>query len=430
MSLLNDLPELVSASIISEETANEILRYYKRKQDTSPNRQLLIFGILGALLVGTGLLFIVANQWDQFSQFAKTTCAFLLLIIPQLFCVYVLLKKTEKVVWREIAALLLFFAVGANISLVSQIYHINGDFSSYLMTWMILTVPLIYLLNASAISLAYLFMSMIFGLAASESGAFPNEEYLFWILFILPIPRYYQLSQKIPAKALLILHHWMVPYVLTQTLFTVSHQAHMLMHPAYMYMFAIFYFIGKRPYFKGRPLLHNGYLVFGFVGTIVSLLIMSFKASWKDLAELVYQFPNFFVTPEYVACLLLFVLATILLYRQNHRKIRTEWNLMDGTYLLFLVLFILGVWYTVLSVILINLLLFISGLVLLREGSKQSHLGVLNLGMLVIALLVICRSFDTDLTFVVKGILFVLVGIGFFAVNWLMIKKRNENEDK
>ena len=430
MSLLKDLPELVNANIISGETANEIAKYYKRKQDTSPNRQLLIFGILGALLVGTGVLFIVANQWDQFSQFSKTTCAFLLLIIPQLLCIYVLLKKAEKVVWREITALLLFFAVGANISLVSQIYHINGDFSSYLMTWMILTVPLIYLLDASAISLAYLFMSMVFVLAARENGAFPNQEYLFWILFVLPLPRYYQLSKKIPANALVILHHWMVPYVLTQTLFTVSHQTHMLMHPAYMYLFAIFYFIGQRPYFKGRPLLHNGYLVFGFAGTVISLLIMSFQTSWKDLSETVYQFPNFFMTPEYVACLLLFVLATILLYRQNHRKNWQEWNLMDGTYLLFLILFILGVWFTVLSVILINLLLFVLGLVMLKEGSKHSLLGVLNLGMLVIALLVICRSFDTDLTFVVKGILFVLVGIGFFAANWLMIKKRKTHEDK
>jgi len=430
MSLLKDLPELVSANIISGETANEIAGYYKRKQDTSPNRQLLIFGILGALLVGTGILFIVANQWDQFSQAAKTTCAFLLLIIPQLLCVYVLLKKADKVVWREITALLLFFAVGANISLVSQIYHINGDASSFLMTWMILTVPLIYLLDASFISLAYLFMSMIFGLVARTSGTFPNEEYLFWILFIFPLPRYYQLAQKIPANALVILHHWMIPYVLTQTLFTLSHQAHMLLHPAYMYLFAIFYFIGQRPYFKGQPLLHNGYLVFGFSGTVISLLIMSFKTSWKDLSETVYQFPAIFISPEYIACLLLFVFATVLLYRQNHRRNLKEWSLMDGTYLLFMILFILGVWFTAVSVILINLLLFILGLVILREGSKHSHLGMLNLGMLVIALLVICRSFDSDLTFVVKGILFVLVGAGFFAANWLMIKKRNENEVK
>ena len=430
MSLLKDLPELVSANIISADTAQQITAFYRRKQDSSPNRQLLIFGILGAVLVGTGVLFIVANQWEQFSQFAKTTCAFLLLIIPQLFCIYVLLKRAEKVVWREIAALLLFFAVGANISLVSQIYHINGDASSFLMTWMILTVPLIYLLDASAISLAYLFMSMIFALAARNNGAFPNEEYLFWILFILPLPRYYQLSQKTPANALIILHHWMVPYVLTQTLFTLSHQAHMLIYPAYIYMFAIFYFIGQRPFFKSHPLLYNGYVVFGFAGTVISLLIMSFKTSWQELSKIVYQFPNFFISPEYIACLILFILATILLYQQNHYKKWKEWKLMDGTYLLFLILFTLGVWQTSLAVILINLLIFGLGLVMLKEGSKQSHLGILNLGMLVIALLVICRSFDSDLTFVVKGILFVLVGLGFFAANWMMIKKRNENEDK
>ena len=430
MSLIKDLPELVNANIISQDAANEISRYYKRKQDISPNRQLLIFGILGALLTGTGIVFIVANQWDQFPLFFKTACAFFLLTLPQLFCVYVLLKKAQISVWREIAALLLFFAVGANISLVSQIYHINGDMSTFLLTWMILTVPLIFLLDASALSLAYLFMSMIFCLSANMNGTFPNEEYLFWILFILPLLRYYQLSKKMPTNILVILHHWMVPYVLTQTLFTVSRQAHMLMHPAYIYMFAIFYFISQLTYFKGRTLLHNGYLVFGFAGAIISLLIMSFKASWKDLSETIYQFPNFFATPEYVACLLLFVLATILLYRQNHGKKWKEWSLMDGTYLIFLIIFALGVWFTELSVVLINLLLVVFGVAMLRIGSKHSQLGMINLGMLVIAPLVICRSFDTDLTFVVKGILFLLVGIGFFAANWLMIKKRKGYEDK
>ena len=54
MSLLKELPELVGANIISSDTAQKITDYYKRKQTTSPNRQLLIFGILGALLVGIG----------------------------------------------------------------------------------------------------------------------------------------------------------------------------------------------------------------------------------------------------------------------------------------------------------------------------------------------------------------------------------------
>jgi hypothetical protein len=245
---------------------------------------------------------------------------------------------------------------------------------------------------------------------------------------MLPLPRYYQMIQKTPVSVLTILHHWMIPYVLTQTLFTLAHRAGMLMHLAYIFLFALLYFIGQRPLFKSRPLLHNGYLIFGFAGTLVSLLVMSFKTTWKGLGTDVYQFSNLITTPEFIGCLILFVLVTILLYRLNHRKELDEWKLIDVTYILFLILFILGVLSTTLSVILINLLVFIFGLMLLKAGAKQTHLGVINLGMLIIALLAICRSFDSDLTFVVKGILFVLVGIGFFAANWLMIKKRKENE--
>ena len=137
----------------------------------------------------------------------------------------------------------------------------------------------------------------------------------------------------------------------------------------------------------------------------------------------IYQFSNLIVTPEFIGCVVLFALAAMFLSRQNYGKKWAEWKLMDVTYILFLLLFILGVMAPTLTVILINLFVFIFGLMLLKEGAKQTHLGVINLGMLIIALLAICRSFDSDLTFVVKGIVFVLVGIGFFAANWLMIKK-------
>jgi len=220
----------------------------------------------------------------------------------------------------------------------------------------------------------------------------------------------------------------MIPFVLTQTLVILAHREKMLIHPACISLFALFYFIGQRPLFKSRPLFHNGYLIFGFAGTIISLLVMSFKATWKRMETDVYQFPNLIVTPEFIGCLILFALSTILLYRQNRLKKLAEWRLMDVPYILFLILFILGAKTITLSVIFINLLVFIFGLMLLKEGTKQTHLGVINLGMLIIALLAICRSFDSDLTFVIKGILFVLVGIGFFAANWLMIKKRKENE--
>ncbi len=50
-NLINDLPELVGANIISEETAEQIRSYYKSKNTSPQNRLLIVFGILGAILI-------------------------------------------------------------------------------------------------------------------------------------------------------------------------------------------------------------------------------------------------------------------------------------------------------------------------------------------------------------------------------------------
>ena len=428
MSLPKDLSELVGANIITDKTALEITAYYKQKQLSSPNRQLLLFGILGALLVGIGVMFIIANQWDALPLSVKTTCAFLLLVVPQLLCGYVLLNKQDKIVWRESTALLLFFAVGANISLVSQIYHINGEPAIFFLTWILLTGPLIYLLNSSAVSVAYLFLSMMYCLSARFNATFPYEDSIFWLLVLLPLPHYLRLIRQSPDNFLSVLHHWMIPYVLTQTFFTLGLHAKVLLHPGYMLLFAVFCYIGSLPFLKNRPLQHNGYLVFGFAGTIISLLVMTFQSPWKKMTAQTLSFSELLLTTEFAACLVLFALAAYLLYLKNKENPLFEWQLTDVAWMLYIPVFILGVWATTLSVILMNLLVFVFGLLMLRDGSRKSHLGVLNTGMLVIALLAVCRSFDTEITFAVKGIMFVLVGIGFFATNWLIIKKRKENE--
>jgi hypothetical protein len=88
---------------------------------------------------------------------------------------------------------------------------------------------------------------------------------------------------------------------------------------------------------------------------------------------------------------------------------------------------LLGV-FTPYAVVLINLIILVIGIVTIRNGAKSDHLGVLNYGVLIITVLVICRFFDTDLSFVVRGGLFVLVGAGFFALNYWMLRKRKGND--
>ena len=429
MSILNDLNELERANVITVEMAQQISDYYQKKRNATltGNRQLLIFGILGALLVGIGLMFIIANQWEQLPRYVKTTCAFLVLIVPQLLCVYVLTKQEGKVVWLESTALLLFFAVGANISLVSQIYHINGEASSFLLTWILLTAPLIYILNSSAVSLAYFFGIMSYSFAVKFDLSAPWNEYIYWILFVLPLPRYLKLFKKFPDNPLLILHHWAIPFILTTTIANLGHQYRELMPLVYFAMFGIFYLIGNRIGVGNGLLIQNGYRVIGFAGTIVALLVMSFRSIWKKLLTSHYEMSTLIGSPVFIAIVVLMALATLLLYREMLSRTLAELKMMEITWLLFLPIFMLG-FFTSSSVILVNLYVFVVAVFMIREGSKQRHLGVLNLGLIITALLVVCRSFDSDLTFVVKGTLFVLVGIGFFIANWLMLNKRKEHE--
>jgi len=370
----------------------------------------------------------VANQWDDLPRSIQTACAFLLLIIPQVFCGYVIVKMPEKIIWRECSALLLFFGVGASISLVSQIYNIHGEMSSFMLTWTLLTVPLIYLLNSSTVSLAYLYCIMVYAISARHNATSPIDEYLFWLLFILPLPRYYRLLTKPTENILVILHHWMIPLVLSVTLGTLAHGLPLLMNLNYVIMFGIFYFISNTTFLKKSSIFQNGYKAFGFPGTIIALLIMTFKNSWRHMAEENYHLNNLILAPEFIAFVILIVLASLLLYRQNKHIKLLKWDLFNVVYLFSLLIFIIGTWDSSLATILINLLVFALAILMVRAGTLLNHLGVINIGMLVIALLVICRSFDADLTFVVKGTLFVLVGIGFFVSNWLMIKKRTKDE--
>ena len=55
--ILKELEVLLAEGILTPETATHIRQYYKQKEDSAPNRLLIVFGVLGAILVGLGLIF-------------------------------------------------------------------------------------------------------------------------------------------------------------------------------------------------------------------------------------------------------------------------------------------------------------------------------------------------------------------------------------
>ena len=99
--ILKELPDLIQAQVITEETAQRIKDYYDHQPAQSANRLFIVFGILGSLLVGMGIVLIIAHNWDTLPKIAKLAVGFFPLLIGQAISGYVILKKPDERAWRE-----------------------------------------------------------------------------------------------------------------------------------------------------------------------------------------------------------------------------------------------------------------------------------------------------------------------------------------
>lgn len=265
---------------------------------------------------------------------------------------------------------------------------------------------------------------------ASQLGywSFPSSiPYLYWLLLLSVMPHYYDLYRKRPESNFMIFHNWIVPLSVVISLVTMEDRADEFMFIAYFSLFGLFYLIGNAVFFARQKSRNNGYKILGSLGTIVLLLTLSFDGFWEELRRNRLQFNEILAAPEFFAAAITSLLAAVVLYLRYKKRALSDIKPLSVVFILFIGTFILGT-SSPIAVVLINLYILAIGIWTIREGARQDHLGVLNYGLLVITALVACRFFDTDLSFVIRGVMFVLVGAGFFAANYWTLRRRKANE--
>lgn len=427
MNIKNELTELVNADIITEETANDIRHYYKSKASLQPNRLVVVFGILGAILVGLGIILIIAHNWDFLSRTTKLFFAFLPMLIGQIMAGYFLLKKPISNAWLESTAAFLFFSIGACISLVSQVYHISGELSSFLLLWMLLCFPLIYIMKSSIVSLLYV-IGITYYACENSYWTYPhNTSYTYWLLLLMALPYYYQLYKEKVRSNWMTFHNWIIPLSVVFALGTTVEESRELMVVGYISLFGFYYLVGELEWFSKLKLKSNSYRVLGSLGSVVLLLFLSFDWYWNKLTRKDLQFNTVVELPEFISTVVLSLMALWLFISHIKTKELKDINPLTYIFVLFIGTFILG-HYSSISIVLVNIYIFGIGIWTIRNGAKQDNFGILNFGLLLISILVLCRFFDTDISFVLRGVMFVLVGVGFFGINYWMLKKRRTNE--
>ena len=423
--ILKELDELKEAGIITEETASRIEIYFKKEDEESGTNLLIIFGIIGALLIGLGIILIVANKWEELSKSWKLTAAFTPMLIGQIICAYTLLKQKESRAWREGSTVFLVLAVGATISLVSQIFYMPSDLGPYMLIWSLLSLPLIYIMRSSVASLLYLIGITIYACNQGYEYASAVIDPIYWLLFVLIIPFYIWLLKNRNKDNFTMIHHWFMPLSLIICLGTIGNEQEEWLFVAYMSLMSLLFLIGS--HFIGlKSIFSNGFKSLSIIGMIVILLILSFVDVWRELLEKEYFFGKIVSSPEFIVGMLLSVAALLLLLFRNKWKDLAAIDMPAILFILFIPLFILGYVNITIPVVLCNLILLAYGILTIKEGVESNHFGVLNFGLLILAALILMRFFDDKITFVMRGVLFLVLGFAFFAANYWLMQKRKK----
>lgn len=420
-----DLQELINANILTEEKALEIETYFNNKKIRASSKLNIVFGILGALLVSLGIILVIAHNWDDLSVTLRTVCAFLPLAVGQVLCVYSSLYKKDSL-WTEASAIVLFFAVAASISLISQVYHIDGSLASFLFTWILLTAAIVYLMRSSVVVVLLLAISSWYATEISYSYSASNIPWLYLVILVFLTPHYLKFFKRKNAGNFFHWYNWCIALstLICLGCFTGSHfNSDLLLFGGYLSLNTLLYQNGKYLSATAKSFFSNPFLKIGTTGIIIILIMLSFEELWNDFDKNNIEFTSPFI---YISALL-FICCTYNFIKEN---IQQKWRNIDAVEASLYIFILVAFTNSVIGVFIVNAWLLVIALWYIRKGSAQNNFGLLNFGLLIIASVAIARFFDDRIPFVWRGFFFLATGFGFFAANYRLMKKRKQLAQK
>ncbi|MEA4901347.1 DUF2157 domain-containing protein [Desulfitobacterium sp.] len=425
--LLEELPKWVAKDVVNEETAARIQSYYDETEEKNGLRMALaIFGTIGTVLIGSGIILLFAKNWESFSLSVRTVLSLLPLILAQLLTGWVIYKEKDSPAWREGTAVFLFLTIGASISLIGQTYHIPGNAPQFILTWMLLALPAIYLLEATVPAIAY-----IFGIVAWAGATRGEGEYTFfyWLLLALISGYLFKMFKTSPNSNRSSFLLWALTLSLCISFGIVMEQALPgLWIIVYSCYFTILFLLGWMNWGQGELRWKKSVLIIGAMGSLILSIILSYKGVWKEIGWKYYA--NGF-NHNWANAVQDYILVTFLLICLSylHYKFFKQKNTLGLIFSALPVIAILG--YLLASFIgpgisdlLFDAYLLIIGIFIVVRGLKNYSLALTNAGMLILAFLIVLRFFDSDLGFLEKGIAFILVGSGFLLANYRLVRRQ------
>ncbi len=427
--LYGELPGLVSQGVLTPGAEERLRAHYGPMEPARPARlAVVIFGVLGALLIGAGIILVLAHNWEDLSRPVRVVLSFLPLVLAQGLAAWTLVKCPQSLAWREGCGALLFLMIGASISLVAQTYHISGDLPRFILTWSLLGLPVVYLLGAVVPALLYLWGITEWACHIRWEDGFAGG---YWLLaaLLLPLLFAWLRSGRYRVRPTLLLWASCVSVTVAAGV-TIERVLPGLWIILYSGLFALMFLAGEFWFseaegFWARPLRH-----FGAAGVLILSFLFTFEWPWREIGWHYWAWgripaATWRAIPDAVLGSVIPVAAIALLVTTVRRK--TPLGLIIGLAPIFATA---GYCLSSLSETyapaagLFDVYLLVTGLWLLVTGIRINKQGQMNVGLLAVAALILARFFDSDLDFLLRGLIFIGLGVAFLAANLVMLRRK------
>lgn len=430
--LYSELPSLIKDHVISGDVSQNIKNYYGSIEKKSKASIILgIFGLLGSILIGLGIILLFAYNWDKLSRLYRTVLCFIPLVISSLLVFWAVSKDKKSSAIREGVAAFNMLSVGATIALISQTYNILGNLGTFILTWMLISVPIVYILSASFPAILYLIGITYWATISQNIG---SHAVLYWPLSAIIIPHVITTLSQGSTSIRSTWLSWIFCICFTVgigiSLEKVMPGIWILIYSSF---FAALYLIGIYKFEDSSSSWMKPFRSYGIFGISVLAYILTYEWAWRDIGWRYYRigdkFHGWAAICDYLIGLAFLFLATYYVVRSF--KIKDHFSAIFGS---LPIISIIG--YSLASsgnvegaTIIFVIYVLILGLACLLAGINEKMLGLMNAGLLILAVLIGSKFITGFMGILQQASFFIILGILFLTANVILSKRiRKEAE--
>jgi uncharacterized membrane protein len=434
---LKELGFLENEGILQQDAAKKLSDYYHPKMvNMDPLKMALnIIAIIAAVLIAGGVILLAAYNWSGFSKPVKSVFAILITLLPQLAILILMLQKKEvfNPAVRESLAAGLSIAFGGSIAFIGQIYQLPENTMLFISVWCLSTLILAYLFHSYSALTLYFFLTVVHTTVFQNDSDF-HMGFLFIPMILITVP-FYLLSLKKSSPEQIIYQHYLLAAALVSGL-GISFEK---IVPGtwiigYSSLFVVFYLVSILTENPEDPMIRSPFKVTAIAGMFIFSYLLTFEGFWNDIGwDFIRTGEKFTIQAGIYDLLVILFLMILQIAAAVRLVIRKEtFNIIFTLYgLLVAVLFVLGGFHVpdlALSWIVNGYILFLC-IYSIIYGIRHSSLLTINLSALFLTITIVTRFFNDDTLFLVRGIIFILCGLGLLGMNLLISKSFKHKGD-